>query len=82
MFNPDGVLAGNYRTSLAGVDLNRRWRKPDKSLHEPVPLLKDYVRYLRERNKLSAFIDMHGHSKKQNCFIYGNKFNRGAPKER
>ena len=81
MFNPDGVLAGNYRTSLAGVDLNRRWRKPDKNMHAPVPLLKDYIRYLRARKKLTAFIDMHGHSKKQNCFLYGNKFNRGTPKD-
>ncbi len=23
MVNPDGVIHGNYRTSLAGVDLNR-----------------------------------------------------------
>lgn len=23
--NPDGVVKGNYRSSLAGVDLNRQW---------------------------------------------------------
>lgn len=33
MLNPDGVIHGNYRTSLIGVDLNRRWDKPDKNLH-------------------------------------------------
>lgn len=26
--NPDGVIHGNYRTSLAGQDLNRKWKKP------------------------------------------------------
>jgi murein tripeptide amidase MpaA len=25
MINPDGVIHGNYRCSLSGRDLNRRW---------------------------------------------------------
>lgn len=25
MLNPDGVIHGNYRCSLLGVDLNRKW---------------------------------------------------------
>jgi len=28
MLNPDGVIEGNYRSSLAGCDLNRRWNEP------------------------------------------------------
>ena len=27
MANPDGVIHGNYRCSLVGQDLNRRWKK-------------------------------------------------------
>jgi hypothetical protein len=30
MLNPDGVIHGNYRCSLAGVDLNRQWVNPSK----------------------------------------------------
>ena len=30
MVNPDGVIHGNYRCSLAGCDLNRRWKKPKR----------------------------------------------------
>jgi murein tripeptide amidase MpaA len=30
MLNPDGVINGNYRCSLAGADLNRRWKTPNK----------------------------------------------------
>jgi murein tripeptide amidase MpaA len=29
MVNPDGVIHGNYRTNLAGVDLNRVWDSVD-----------------------------------------------------
>jgi cytosolic carboxypeptidase protein 2/3 len=28
MVNIDGVIHGNNRCSLAGVDLNRRWKSP------------------------------------------------------
>jgi len=30
MMNPDGVIHGNYRTSLSGSDLNRRWKVMNK----------------------------------------------------
>ena len=30
MLNVDGVIIGNYRCSLAGNDLNRRWHNPSK----------------------------------------------------
>jgi len=28
MLNPDGVISGNYRSSLSGLDLNRQWIDP------------------------------------------------------
>ncbi len=34
MVNPDGVMYGNYRCNLAGVDLNRQYSDPNKILHE------------------------------------------------
>ncbi len=30
MVNPDGVIHGNSRCSLRGLDLNRCWGKPGK----------------------------------------------------
>lgn len=30
--NPDGVIHGNYRTNLAGIDLNRVWDSADSEL--------------------------------------------------
>ena len=40
MLNPDGVTNGNYRCSLAGSDLNRRWKSPNKVLH---PVIYDWI---------------------------------------
>lgn len=36
MLNPDGVIVGNYRSSLGGDDLNRVWADPSKALHSTV----------------------------------------------
>lgn len=44
MLNPDGVINGNYRTSLAGCDLNRRWKTPSNLLHPIVYSVKELVR--------------------------------------
>ena len=41
MVNPDGVIHGNYRTSLAGCDLNRRWLKPKNKLHPTIFYIKE-----------------------------------------
>ena len=30
MLNPDGVILGNYRCSVVGVDLNRQWAEPSQ----------------------------------------------------
>ena len=66
--NPDGVICGNYRSSLAGVDLNRQWQFPDKALHSTIWTVKEMMR--REK-RLKIYVDLHGHSKKMNSFFYG-----------
>ena len=71
MMNPDGVINGNYRTSLSGCDLNRRWHKPDKVLHPTIYHTKNLIRRLKRTNIVAYAIDLHGHSKKEGIFIYG-----------
>lgn len=44
MLNPDGVINGNYRCSLAGCDLNRRWKVPSKTLHPTIYHTKRLVK--------------------------------------
>jgi len=39
MMNPDGVVTGNYRNSLAGEDLNRKFLSKDLSLFPEVKAL-------------------------------------------
>jgi cytosolic carboxypeptidase protein 2/3 len=76
MLNPDGVIHGNYRTSLSGQDLNRRWMRPSKYLHPEIYYLKKMIFSFQQTNNLVLFCDLHGHSAKKNIFIYGCLYNR------
>eukprot|EP00730_Choanoeca_flexa_P002349 TRINITY_DN11017_c0_g1_i2.p1 TRINITY_DN11017_c0_g1~~TRINITY_DN11017_c0_g1_i2.p1 ORF type:complete len:1094 (+),score=218.82 TRINITY_DN11017_c0_g1_i2:60-3341(+) len=72
MLNPDGVIHGNTRCSLAGQDLNRQWIQPDCVRHAPVYHLKLLLRSLIASGRQPAmFVDMHGHSRRKNVFCYG-----------
>jgi len=70
MLNPDGVIYGNYRCSLIGVDLNRRWRSPNKHLHPTIYYAKRLFQMFSELHEVVLYCDMHGHSMKKNVFMY------------
>ena len=40
MVNVDGVVIGDSRNSLVGVDLNRRWPEPNALLHPEIYFIK------------------------------------------
>ena len=72
MVNPDGVVIGNSRCSLAGLDLNRRWTEPNPFVHPEIYFLKNHLKLVgRQCNGISIFCDLHGHNKMMNTFIYG-----------
>lgn len=71
MLNPDGVISGNYRCGLAGCDLNRKYKNPSKILHPIIYQLKKLVKSVHQERELTMFLDMHGHSRKSNVFMYG-----------
>lgn len=71
MVNPDGVIHGNYRTSLAGCDLNRRWKKPKKKLHPTISSIKEIIKKFFNEREIKLIVDLHGHSRKMNSFFYG-----------
>ena len=47
MVNPDGVVFGNYRNSLSGQDLNRKFKSKNVELIPEVANLKNFVLKLK-----------------------------------
>ncbi|XP_033268753.1 cytosolic carboxypeptidase 2 isoform X2 [Orcinus orca] len=71
MLNPDGVIVGNYRCSLAGRDLNRHYKT---ILEESFPCIwhtRNMIKRLLEEREVLLYCDIHGHSRKSNIFLYG-----------
>ncbi|TNN16317.1 Cytosolic carboxypeptidase 2 [Schistosoma japonicum] len=71
MLNPDGVIVGNYRCSLTGRDLNRNYRQPRKDFFPTVWSVKQLVKWCKKTYKDVVYCDMHGHSRRNNIFMYG-----------
>lgn len=76
MLNPDGVVLGNYRSSLMGFDLNRHWHEPSTWAHPSILATKNVIMALDEDENvdLDFFIDIHAHSTLTNGFMYGNVY--------
>ncbi|KAE9547372.1 hypothetical protein FO519_009416 [Halicephalobus sp. NKZ332] len=74
MLNPDGVINGSHRCSLAGTDLNRVWDRPNAALHPTIYHAKGLIQYMVDvlHKKPFVFVDLHGHSTKPNVFMFGN----------
>jgi len=73
MINVDGVIVGSYRTSLAGVDLNRQFNDPDPNMHPEVDCIKKLINHLQQEEEfeIALYLDLHGHSRNKNVFFYG-----------
>ena len=74
MLNPDGVIYGNYRWSLLGFDLNRRWQDPNKQLDPTIYFTKRMIKVFQEERTVQLYCDLHGHSRKKNAFMYGCEY--------
>ena len=71
MLNPDGVIVGNYRCNLNGLDLNRQWANPSSKNSTEIFAMKEMVKKTLECREIFLFVDIHGHSREKNLFIYG-----------
>ena len=70
--NPDGVVLGNNRCNLAGVDLNRCWGTPHRRTHPIIYKLKILLQSLItvKKKQILLYCDLHGHSKLLSSFVY------------
>jgi len=54
--NPDGSIIGNHRTNKQGLNLNRQWQNPSKSVCPEVY----YVQEKMVQTGVDLFLDIHG----------------------
>lgn len=78
MLNIDGVVFGNARTNLAGLDLNRVWSDPSPQLSPVIFATKMLARMIKEERDIKLFCDMHGHFQPIGGFMYCNTYNKGG----
>ncbi|XP_069750552.1 cytosolic carboxypeptidase 2 isoform X2 [Narcine bancroftii] len=71
MLNPDGVVVGNSRCSLTGCDMNRLYGSPLRHECPSVWHTQDMVQRLMQEREVVMYCDFHGHSRKNNVFMYG-----------
>ncbi|XP_075246173.1 uncharacterized protein LOC142339779 isoform X2 [Convolutriloba macropyga] len=69
--NPDGVIVGNYRCSLFGRDMNRNYRRPKREFFPTIWHVKNLIERTMQRNEVLMYVDLHGHSRRHNVFMYG-----------
>ncbi|CAF1138870.1 unnamed protein product [Adineta ricciae] len=81
MLNPDGVIVGNYRCSLSGRDLNRNYKTILKDAYPSIWHTREMIKRFMTEIELVVYCDFHGHSRRNNVFIYGCE-NKREPKER
>ena len=74
MINVDGVVYGNYRCSISGIDLNRVWKKPNPVLFPEVVAIRKMIENFHLEHPVVLFTDLHGHSRARKAFMYGNNY--------
>ena len=78
MINPDGVYRGHYRSDTRGVNLNRAYIDPTPSGHPTVFAISALIRQMHESGRLKFYVDLHAHSNKRGCFLFGNALSDNA----
>lgn len=75
MINPDGVYNGYYRMDIYNQNLNRYYKNPKITKQPSVFAIKNIVEYLKISRRLIFYCDLHAHSARKGCFLFGNAIN-------
>lgn len=73
MLNPDGVIRGNFRMNTLGKDLNRMWVDAEPQTTPTIHYTKQMIQKTVNSRDIYLFCDFHGHSTKNNFFLYSCK---------
>ena len=68
-----------YRQGASSLE-HREWARPSARLHPTVAAWKRLLLHTHARQPVAIFVDLHGHSRKQNVFMYGCN-NQRKPEE-
>ena len=72
MLNIDGVVVGNTRTGINGLDFNRCWGANVKYGQAPeITAFKEIIGFTQQERDVLLFCDFHGHSRAKNIFMFG-----------
>ncbi len=79
--NPDGVLAGNQRVNLAGLDINRQWTAALPSTAPTVLAAQDRIRSYRDAGRtIRILIDFHSApTSRSNFFFFSDAASSSDP---
>ena len=62
-------ISNKKRCSLAGCDLNRRWKNPKKKIHPEVLKIKEFIKNFTRERTVRLVCDFHGHSRKYHLHL-------------
>ena len=72
MLNIDGVVVGNTRTAINGLDFNRCWGSSVTFKEAPeIVAFKEQMTTTQQERDVLMFCDFHGHSRAKNVFMFG-----------
>ena len=72
LLNPDGVNRGYWRNDTQGLNLNRVYSEPDPIRHPTIYATKLAIMHEHAKQRLHVYVDLHGHTTKRGCFVFGN----------